>query len=143
MSKERNEPGPGLGALVELVSSSSTEREDILRLWIAGVDRNPDITSSNGLTYKQLLDHLPQLCEELAELQRIRRSNECPRRHRMPMVGKRWQQGYLLEEVIREIHLFRRQLFERWLPDFVRQNDSFVGEQNEQPRRSSTAFLKR
>jgi len=45
--------------------------------------------------------------------------------------------------VIREIHLFRRQLFERWLPDFVRQNDSFVGETKRAAKKIIHGFLKR
>src|SRR5947208_10816308 len=50
--------------LAELGEFLLARRADITRLWIAAVDRSPEITSSNDLTYKQLLDHLPQLCEE-------------------------------------------------------------------------------
>jgi len=71
---------------VELGEFLLDRREDILRLWIAGVASKPDITSSNGLTYKQLLDHLPQLCEELAELLKDPAVERVPERHRMPMV---------------------------------------------------------
>jgi signal transduction histidine kinase len=128
MSKDSAESDRRSKALEELGEFLLARREDILRLWIAGVDRNPDITSSNGLTYKQLLDHLPQLCGELAELLKD------PGLERNPDVvsnahgKKRWQQGYQLDEVIREIQLLRRHLLERWLPDFCLQNEHLVGE---------------
>ena len=44
--------------LAELGEFLLARRADITRLWIAAVDRSPEITSSNDLTYKQLLDHL-------------------------------------------------------------------------------------
>ena len=43
-------------------------REQILQSWIAAVDQHPNISSSDNLTYTQLLDHLPELCTELAAL---------------------------------------------------------------------------
>ena len=43
-------------------------REEILHSWIAAVDRDPKISASDDLTYSQLLDHLPELCTELAAL---------------------------------------------------------------------------
>jgi signal transduction histidine kinase len=128
MSKELNEPGPRLGVVAELGEFLLARREDILRLWIAGVDRSPEITSSNGLTYKQLLDHLPQLCGELAELLKHPAVERPPEAASNAHGRKRWQQGYLLEEVIREMQLLRRHLFEKWLPEFARQNDFLVGE---------------
>jgi signal transduction histidine kinase len=109
-------------------------REDILRLWIAAVDRSPDITSSDDLTYKQLLDHFPQLCAELAErlMQHGRKATSSDPNLTSAVHGReRWQQGYRLEEVIRELSLIRRSLFERWLPDFANQ-ESFFGNEEKQ-----------
>lgn len=128
MPKDVAESAPRLETLAELGEFLLARREDILRLWITAVDRSPDIASSNDLTYKQLLDHFPQICAELAEL--LKRptveplSDSTSRAHGR----KRWQQGYLLEEVIRELHLIRRTLFERWVPEFARQNALFTGE---------------
>src|SRR3954468_9329810 len=75
-------------------------REDITRLWIAAVDRSPKITSSDNLTYRQLLDHLPQLCEELAEILR-KAGSGAESADVSPDAAahgrKRWQQGYSLD----------------------------------------------
>ena len=117
--------------LAELGEFLLARRADITRLWIAAVDRSPEITSSNDLTYKQLLDHLPQLCEELAEILKTAASGVVPAT--VPSDAavhgrKRWQQGYRLDEVIREICLIRRNVFDRWLAEFSKANSIFAGE---------------
>jgi signal transduction histidine kinase len=121
--------GPVLAHLGEFFRA---HRDDITRLWVAAVDRSPEITSSNDLTYRQLLDHFPQICDELADA-----LGKMP-----PEIGtsfptvpdaaahgrKRWEQGYSLQEVIREICLLRRNIFDRWLPEFAETHPEFVGE---------------
>ena len=114
-----------LGAFVR------NRRDDITRLWVAAVDRSSEIASSNDLTYRQLLDHLPHICDELADLLQKPPTDPAP-----PPIGpdaaahgrKRWEQGYRLEEVIREVCLIRRNFFDRWVPEFAQNNPEFVGE---------------
>jgi signal transduction histidine kinase len=96
-------------------------REEILRSWIAAVDRHPKISPSDNLTYKQLLDHLTEFCTELAAL--LKQHNvkpiEAEAKHDAKAHGwKRWRQGYKLDELIREICVIRRDVIDDWLSRF-------------------------
>jgi len=106
-------------------------REDIIGQWLQAVEQNPEISSSHHLKYKELVDHLPRLCQDLAELLKSPQSNqnrsEVSRDARVH--GKhRWQQGYRLEEVIREASIVRRILFHNWLDAYAREVPEFEGE---------------
>jgi len=91
--------------LSELGDYLLAHREEIIAEWLRAVERNADISSSDHLNYKELVDHLPKLCQELTEVLKNPQSNqsraEVSRAARVH--GKyRWRQGYRLEEVIRE-----------------------------------------
>jgi hypothetical protein len=119
-------------------------REDVLRSWIAAVDRNAQITSSDSLTYSQLLDHLPELCTELAALLKNPGTREIKRKakHDAKAHGwKRWRQGYRLDELIREICVIRRDFVETWLPTFSRSRRQVNYEMQEQARRVVERFF--
>jgi len=97
-------------------------REQILQSWIAAVDQHPNISTSDNLTYTQLLDHLPELCTELAALLKQPNAQEVKREARQDARAhgwKRWRQGYKLEELIREICLIRRNFVDTWLKAFA------------------------
>jgi signal transduction histidine kinase len=100
-------------------------REDITRHWVGAVDRSPRVESSSGLTFRQLLDHFPLLCSELADILRAPAA-EAPReqasRDSASHGRLRWQQGYRLDEVIREICIIRRDFLVRWLKVFEAEN---------------------
>jgi hypothetical protein len=94
----------------------------ILQSWIAAVDRHPNISTSDNLTYTQLLDHLPELCTELAALLKQPNAQQIEREARQDARAhgwKRWRQGYKLEELIREICLIRRNFTDNWLKAFA------------------------
>ena len=98
------------------------QREQILQSWIAAVEKHPDISTSDNLTYTQLLDHLPELCTELGALLKQPNAQEIKReaRHDARAHGwKRWRQGYKLEELIREICLVSRNFIDTWLKAFA------------------------
>lgn len=100
----------------------SAHREDILQSWITAVDQHPSISSSDNLTSTQLLDHLPELCTELAALLKQPNAKEIQQEARQDARAhgwKRWRQGYKLEELIREICLIRRNFNDRWLRAFA------------------------
>jgi signal transduction histidine kinase len=104
------------------------QREEILRSWIAAVDGHPNISASDNLTYTQLLDHLPELCTELAALLKQPNADDIKREARQDARAhgwKRWRQGYKLEELIREICLIRRNFNETWLKAFAVTNVCF------------------
>jgi signal transduction histidine kinase len=122
----------GRRVLAELAQFFRAHRDDITRLWVAAVDRSPAITSSNDLTYRQLLDHLPQICDELADALEKTPADIGTSSPVVPDAAahgrKRWEQGYSLEEVIREICLLRRNIFDRWVPEFAGTQPEFVAE---------------
>lgn len=104
------------------------QREQILHSWIAAVEKHPGISTSDNLTYTQLLDHLPELCTELGALLKQPNAQEIKReaRHDARAHGwKRWRQGYKLEELIREICLIRRNFIDTWLKTFALVNKRF------------------
>ena len=99
-------------------------REEIVGEWLRAVEQNPDISSSDYLKDKEALrDHLPGLCQNLAELLKSPQSDqiraEVSRAARVH--GKyRWLQGYRLEEVIREASVVRRIISHNWLDAYAR-----------------------
>ena len=110
--------------LAELGNYLLAHREDIIGEWLRAVEQNPDISSSDHLKDKEeLADHLPELCQNLAELLKSPQSDEnraevfrAARVH-----GRhRWRQGYRLEEVIREASVVRRIISHSWLDAYAR-----------------------
>jgi len=109
-------------------------REEIIGEWLQAVERNPDISSSEFLKYEELVDHLPNLFENLAGLLKCPDSNPQRREvcHDARVHGKhRWRQGYRLEEVIREASIVRHILFDKWLDRFAREVPEFSGQTRE------------
>ncbi len=103
-------------------------REQILQSWIAAVDKHPNISTSDNLTYTQLLDHLPELCTELAALLNQPNAKEIKREARQDARAhgwKRWRQGYRLEELIREICVIRRNFIDTWIKTFAAKEPRF------------------
>src|SRR5438445_6586748 len=98
-------------------------REEIIGEWLRAVERNPDISSPERLDYTELVDHLPELCQELAELLKSPQShqNRSDISRSARVHGKyRWRQGYRLEEVIREASIVRRIISHNWLDAYAR-----------------------
>src|SRR4051794_2250748 len=105
-----------------------TNQEQITRRWVTVVDRSPEVASSDALTYHQVLDHLPPLCTELGML--LKQPNASGIRERASRDAgrhgqKRWQQGYKLDELLREICLIRSELLGNWFNVFARSEDGF------------------
>lgn len=89
--------------------------ETIVRRWTEKVATDSRVRSDAQLTYTQLIDHVPQIVEEL----RRALASELPLQSqgRMMQEGRehgrqRWQQGYELKEVVRELTLLRATLME-------------------------------
>ncbi len=110
--------------LSELGDYLLAQRDEIISEWLRAVEQNPDISSSDHLKDKEeLLDHLPELCQNLAKLLKSPQSDqtrdEVSRAARVH--GKyRWRQGYRLEEVIREASIVRRIISHNWLDAYAR-----------------------
>lgn len=52
------------------------QRAEIIAEWLRAVEQNPDISAPHRLEYKESVDHLPQLCANLAELLKSPQSNQ-------------------------------------------------------------------
>ena len=120
------------------------QREQILQSWIAAVDQHPNISTSDNLTYTQLLDHLPELCTELAALLKQPNVQEIQREARQDARAhgwKRWRQGYKLEELIREICLIRRNFIDTWLKAFAAVDERFDLDAQNAARRVVESFF--
>jgi hypothetical protein len=87
-------------------------QETIVRTWTEKVTADRRVTSDQQLSYLQLVDHIPQIVEELhdalgdghAEAGALYEGREHGR--------QRWRQGYELKEVVRELTLLRVTLVE-------------------------------
>lgn len=121
-----------------------SHREEILQSWIAAVDRDPRISASDKLTYQQLLDHLPELCTELAALLKQPHAEGIKKqaRHDAKAHGwKRWRQGYKLDELIRETCLVRRDFIDTWLGVFAAAHPDFDVNAQNGARRVAEVFF--
>src|SRR5262245_9953760 len=119
-------------------------REEILQSWIAAVDKHPDISTSDNLTYSQLLDHLPELCTEPQVLLKQPNAQEIKREARQDARAhgwKRWRQGYKLEELIREICLIRRSFNDTWVKAFAAVDVRFDFDAQNAARRVGECFF--
>jgi len=108
-----------------------THRDEIIGEWLRAVEQDADISSSADLKYKELVDHLPNVFQDLAELLKSPQSqeNRCEVSQAARVHGKhRWRQGYRLEEVIREASIVRRILFRDWVEAYAREAPEFKGE---------------
>jgi signal transduction histidine kinase len=121
-----------------------SRREEILKSWIAAVDQHPNISTSDNLTYAQLLDHLPELCTELAALLKDPNAQDIKREARQDARAhgwKRWRQGYKLDELIREICLIRRNFNDTWLRGYAATNVRFNVDAQNVARRVVEGFF--
>lgn len=87
-------------------------QETIVRDWTEKVAADRRISSDERLSYVQLIDHVPQIVEELrralSDPSADARALEQGREHGR----QRWRQGYELKEVVRELTLLRATLVE-------------------------------
>lgn len=103
-------PPPGARpVLSRLAEYLQTQQQAITDQWLLAVRRDPEIETADRLTHQQLVDHLPQLFAELCAFLRRRDAaalqdiKEDAQQHG----GYRWKNGYEIEEVLRELDVFR------------------------------------
>ena len=102
-------PDPLHDGLTALATHLAERREDILRAWRTAVRRDPELTTGDSLPISQLHDHLPNLLESfaqalLAENGRDSAASKASQVEDAAAHGlQRWQQGYDLREVTREL----------------------------------------
>jgi len=96
-----------------------------------------EISSSEQLTDQQLIDHFPRLFLDLVEYflseadpSTRKRTIEAALKHGMT----RWQQGYELVEVIRELGIVHRSILEHGIEKFFEENSQSVNSINDARR---------
>ena len=114
--------------------------ETIVRTWTEKVASDRRVRSDERLTYLQLVDHIPQIVEELRHALAAGhgegRMLEQGREHGR----QRWRQGYELKEVVRELTLLRATLLE-FLDTYRHAIQSHTSEQFVQSYRKITGFM--
>jgi hypothetical protein len=89
-----------------------TGQDTIVRDWTEKVAADRRVNSDARLSYIQLIDHVPQIVEELQQAI-AREGREAPMLREGREHGRqRWRQGYELKEVVRELTLLRATLVE-------------------------------
>jgi signal transduction histidine kinase len=110
---------------------------------VLAVRSSGEISSSGRLTDQQLIDHFPQLFADLVEYflteadpSTRRRTINAALKHGMT----RWQQGYELVEVIRELGIVHRSILDHGIEKFFEENSQWVNSINN-ARRHLGAFF--
>lgn len=90
-----------------------TGSEAIVREWSQKVASDKRVQSDAQLDYMQLIDHVPQIIDELRQaLARDAHPDTGSLQKGREHGRQRWRQGYELKEVIRELMLLRTTLME-------------------------------
>jgi signal transduction histidine kinase len=106
-------------------------RSEITNRWVEAIRRNPDIEASDNLTYRQLVDHMPTLFEEMCELLRQEEDRQVKAdiQRTAKVHGRcRWKDGYKIDELLRELSLIRKIILTEYIPAFAKQNPDFTAE---------------
>jgi signal transduction histidine kinase len=98
---------------------------------VLAIRSSGEISSSERLTDQELIDHFPQLFADLIEyfLKEVdsgtrRRTMEAALSH-----GRtRWQQGYHLVEVVRELGIVERSILDHGIGKFFEENSQWINE---------------
>ena len=91
--------------------------DSVVEKWLRDVRADPKLPTSDSLTEAKLKDHIPKLIEWFIDA--IRRSQEQPKeglKHDADKHGvERWEQGYSIKELIRELSKLRMVLVDEAL----------------------------
>ncbi len=96
------------------------------------VFHDAELTESDRLTYEQLADHIPNILEEICSVLESQDLDELEPaiKRDARLHGKlRWKQGYQIDELVRELDLFRQMLtgaiveFSEARPSFTRRHE--------------------
>src|SRR5206468_9722062 len=95
--------------IMGLASYILARRDEIIARWSDAVRKDPEIKSSDTITYKQLIQYMPKLFDGLYS--RLRNYNEgvtaTAERESRIHGFQRWQQGYNLGDLLREFSRLR------------------------------------
>lgn len=119
-------PEPTLKDFAEFLEA---QREQITRQWVQAVRTDPTIEASTALPHEQLVDHLPQVFEDLTDTLRGPTAPKERSAHHAQIHGEhRWWQGFRFQELLREMSILRRIISVEHLAVFANQNPAWPGE---------------
>lgn len=102
-----------VGALKGLANALRKQEAALTAQWIKHVIGDPEVAHSGDMSYTQIADHVPAIFDEIClvlESQDMD-SQEDALVYNARQHGKyRWEQGYRIDEVVRELDLFRHVL---------------------------------
>jgi signal transduction histidine kinase len=96
--------------LVKLADYLEAQQGAITDQWLLAVRRDPEIATADRLTHQQLVDHLPDIYKECCAFLRTRDAAaliEGAKNDAKTHGGIRWADGYQIDELIRELEVFR------------------------------------
>ncbi len=96
--------------LTKLADYLESQRAAITDQWLMAVRRDPEIAAADRLTHQQLVDHLPEIYEQCCRFLRTRDASllvEDAKSDAKTHGEIRWADGYKIEELIRELEVFR------------------------------------
>jgi signal transduction histidine kinase len=101
------------GGLNGLVAALRAQQSALTERWMKLVFGDQEVEHSDQLTYRQLADHLPSIFDEICivlESRNLRDQEGAIERDARQHGQWRWQQGYRIDELVRELDLFRQVL---------------------------------
>lgn len=108
------------------------QQVDLTERWMKAVFNDVELTESGRLTYEQLADHIPNILDEICSVLENQDLDELEPaiKRDARLHGKlRWKQGYQIDELVRELDLFRQMLtgaiveFSEARPSFTRRHE--------------------
>ncbi len=108
------------------------QQVDLTERWMKAVFHDAEMTESDRLTYEQLADHIPNILDEICsvlENQDLDHAEGASKRDARLHGKLRWKQGYRIDELVRELDLFRQMLtgaiveFSEARPYFTRRHE--------------------
>src|ERR1700761_265633 len=108
------------------------QQVDLTERWMKAVFHDAELTESDRLTYEQLADHIPNILDEICsvlENQDLDQVEPAIERNARKHGKLRWKQGYRIDELVRELDLFRQMLtgaiveFSEARPYFTRRHE--------------------
>ncbi|MFL9910998.1 sensor histidine kinase [Paraburkholderia sp. RL17-337-BIB-A] len=108
------------------------QQVDLTERWMKAVFNDVELTESDRLTYEQLADHIPNILDEICSVLESQDLDELEPaiKRDARLHGKlRWKQGYQIDELVRELDLFRQMLtgaiveFSEARPSFTRRHE--------------------
>ena len=120
------------GGLTGLVAALRAQQPALTERWMKLVFGDQEVEHSDQLTYRQLADQLPRIFQEICielESRNLRDSEGAIERDARQHGQWRWQQGYRIDELVRELDLFRQVLllaigeYAAAHPDFAREDE--------------------